>query len=273
MSVSQTTIERSVTVSGSAAKCWQNLTEPESVRLWFADLEGSLTHPGAQFAFHFGDGDFFTGCVLNRREPAMLQFEWQFMGVGGTSSIAWLVEPLDAHRSILRVSDEGEYSERAVTELSEGWDDFLSRLARKMATGENARYRWSEQIDTGAIAATDSRTALAKVRDLTWWRKMFPGSAAGVLPSSDGAVILFADPAWSGHETRAKVRVTERSNGSGISVSHAGWLNLAQEIQFDERKRFAGLWATALRHIQDEFEGAGSVGATCEFKFSKSLGS
>jgi len=272
MSVTQTNIERSVPIRGSLAECWRNLTEGESIRLWFADLEGSLDHPGAKFSFHFGDGDFFSGCVLSLQEPTMLRLEWQFMAIGGVSSITWNLQAVDAHNSILKVSDEGEYSEGAVAELGEGWEDFLSRLARKMATGENTRYRWSEQIDTGVIVAANMGKVLARVRDLAWWRSMFPSSAAGVLPSPEGAAVLFADPAWSGRGTRAKVSVTERTGGSGISVSHTGWLNLAQEIQFDERKRFAGLWATALRHIQDEFKN-GTAGSAGQREFSRSLGS
>ncbi len=273
MPTAQRTIERSVAICGSLAECWRNLTEPESIRLWFADVEGGLDRPGAKFSFHFGDGDFFSGRVLTRQEPAMLRFEWQFMGVGGVSSIAYCLHGVDAHNSILKVSDEGEYSDRAVVELSEGWDDFLSRLARKMATGENARYRWSEQIDTGVIVTADVPSALAKVRDAAWWQAVFPKNTVGVSAVPDGAAVVFGDAAWSGHETEANVKVTERSGGAGISVSHAGWLSLSREIQFDERKRFAGLWATALRRIQDGFNTDGSACSVSQLELSQSLGS
>jgi len=35
--------------------------------------------------------------------------------------------------------------------LSEGWEDFLSRLVKFIETGKSTRFRWSETISVGAV--------------------------------------------------------------------------------------------------------------------------
>src|SRR6266404_3454528 len=136
----QRTVIRQVKIAATADDCWQNLTRPELLAKWFADIDSDLLLPGSDFEFHFGDGDFFSGSVDVMESPLLFQLHWQFMATGVTSKIAFHLFPLKQETEVT-VIDQGDYSYQGALELHEGWDDFLERFKRAITTGVNARYR------------------------------------------------------------------------------------------------------------------------------------
>jgi uncharacterized protein YndB with AHSA1/START domain len=242
-------IVRQITVAAGVETCWRHVTEPALVGEWFADVQGRLA-AGEPYVCDFGDGDYFAGIVQRREPPVFFQLTWQFMGVGTESLIGVHLLPTGPAETEVSVVDTGEYSTGGAGELRDGWEDFLARLKRRVETGTPSRYRWSESIGTGAIFARGVTEIAPMLLDASVWSCAFPAAQVTLDPS--GGVLTLADPAWDGGSTRATLRVLPRRIGSGLSVSHDGWasLPLPPDAQLAERRRYAGLWATALARLE-----------------------
>jgi len=240
-------------IPGDAGRCWQYLTDPRLLSQWFADSDQVKLLEPVQFAF--GDGDFFAGTILELEEPTYIRLAWKFMNVGSPSDISLFLCPLDGKTEVT-VLDRGEYTPRAVQELREGWRDFLSRLERRITTGENSRYLWSPDISIGAVVQCDKRVIVRTLRDASWWRDAFPKSTPALLITGHGdesVQAIFQEAEWSGRQAKATVEIAARRDGLGVSVMHTGWADLPVDIQLDERRRFAGLWQNALLKLEHRF--------------------
>jgi uncharacterized protein YndB with AHSA1/START domain len=241
------TVVRQLCVSASIDTCWGYLTNNALVSKWFADVSGEIS-PGASYEFHFGDGDFFRGATDLMEPPTHLGIWWRFMGVGATSRIDFHLLDHPGGTDIA-VVDRGSYSRHSALELREGWDDFFSRLKRSIETGANTRYRWSEVIGTGAVLKIPPSEIESILSRTEWWNRGFPASRIQFEPESGGGLV-FADDAWKGRVTRARVVVSASPDGSAVSVSHAGWADLPESLRYEERKRYAELWAAALASLE-----------------------
>ena len=251
-----------VVVPGDAGHCWRYLSDPRLVSEWFADTDQiRLNHP-VQFAF--GDGDYFAGTILEFEEPTFIRLVWKFMNVGAASDISLFLCPLE-DKTEVTVLDRGEYTPRAVKELREGWRDFLSRLERRIATGENSRYRWTADICIGAVVQCDKLSIVRSLRDISWWRDAFPHSNPVLLMPDRGdesIQAIFQEAEWAGRQTEATVKIGARRDGLGISVMHTGWAELPLDIQLDARRRLATLWQHALLKLEHRFEVNGKCHST-----------
>jgi uncharacterized protein YndB with AHSA1/START domain len=248
-----------VIVPGDVGHCWRYISDPRLVSEWFADTDRIRLKEPVQFAF--GDGDFFDGTVLEYEEPTFIRLVWKFMGVGALSDISFFLCPLDGKTEVT-VLDRGEYTTRTVAELREGWRDFLSRLERRIRTGDNSRYRWcigdgdGPDISLEAVVQCDKLLIVRTLRDVGWWRDAFPQSNPVLLTPSRGdesVQAIFQEAEWSGQQTRATVEIEARRDGLGISVVHSGWTQLPPDIQLDARRRLAALWAHALLKLERRF--------------------
>jgi uncharacterized protein YndB with AHSA1/START domain len=241
------TVVRQVEVAADREHTWDCLTRAQLVEQWFADT--SMLEPAAPFRFSFGDGDFFTGRVLEWEAPSTLRLEWRFMGLGPRFEITFLLTPLDARTTEVTVVDRGALSLEELHSLREGWQDFLGRLARFAATGERARYRWSETIGVGALLEGSRRPE--EIDHPSWWRAVFPDAAVELQRLEGGEVLAsFRDDRWEGRTTEALAAIAESPQGLYLGVTHRGWSALASEIQLDERRRYAGLWREALAGLE-----------------------
>jgi uncharacterized protein YndB with AHSA1/START domain len=242
-----------VVVPGPVENCWKYLSDPRLVSEWFADTDQIELQRSVHFAF--GDGDYFSGTIVEVEEPTFIRLTWKFMNLGAFSEISFFLCPLKRNTEVT-VVDRGEYTAEGVTDLREGWGDFLSRLERRIRTGENSRYRWSPDICIGALVQCDSLSLLRTLRDLSWWRAIFPESVHTVLTESDdddSVQAIFEQPAWSGRQTQAVVEITRKRHGIGVSVKHTGWAGLPQDLQLDARRQFAALWQEALLKLERRF--------------------
>src|SRR5205823_3337362 len=100
----------------------------------------------------FGDGDFFTGIVLNWEAPISLHLSWRFMGVGPEFEVRFSLLS-QGEQTEVSVQDHGALTSEEAEGLHQGWEDFLMRLEQVIRTGQNSRYRWTEVISASSFAA------------------------------------------------------------------------------------------------------------------------
>jgi uncharacterized protein YndB with AHSA1/START domain len=256
-----------VIVPGDAGHCWRYVSDRRLLSEWFADTDRIKLKEPVQFAF--GDGDFFDGTVLEFEELTFIRLVWKFMGVGAVSDVSFFLCPVDGKTEVT-VLDRGEYTTRTVALLREGWRDFLSRLERRITTGENSRYRWriadgdGPGISIEAVVQCDKLLMVGILRDVSWWRDAFPQSTVLLMPGRDDESVqaIFQEADWSGQQTKATVEIEARRDGLGITVTHTGWTQLPPDIQLDARKRLAALWQKALLKLEHRFAVKGKCHST-----------
>lgn len=242
------TIVRQISVCTTVDECWRYLTDPHLIGEWFADTLGSFGQNDG-FEFHFGDGDFFRGVVGSADAPVSLRFRWHFMGAGLASDIEYALLPLPDGKTLVSVIDRGEHTAAGAAEMCEGWDDFLSRLERRIRTGENSRYRWTETIGCAAAMRVTPDHAREFLRNPGVW-SVFPQTDVTV-DETDGALnVTMTNPAWDGRTTDVSLRFRPNRAGACVSVVHRGFDRLNEALQFDERKRYAGYWAAFLAELE-----------------------
>ncbi|BDC50496.1 hypothetical protein F183_A28120 [Bryobacterales bacterium F-183] len=246
--VERRSITRAVSIRAGVAHVWHCLTTTQAIEQWFADVKGSY-EVGATCEMHFGDGDFFEVTTLAAVPMISLRWSWRFWGVGGLSDIEFLLAAEDDSCRVT-VVDAGEYSERGVSELEEGWDDFLGRLRSYAETGKNARYRWSESIGAAMVSHRSPLELWEIVGEPQWWERGFPTYSVELTANEDDLVARFCSGAWGGASTTAVMSVVRRLDGVALSVQHGGWLSLPSTVQFEERRTVALLWAKALRELE-----------------------
>jgi uncharacterized protein YndB with AHSA1/START domain len=239
-------------IPASVEEVWRHLTEGALLREWFADTEG--LKPQGDFVFNFGDGDFFSGQVLEWDAPHFLRFKWKFMGVGQTFDIRYMLRRMvEAKSTRLTVRDEGALTPEEAEGLVEGWEDFLMRLERRIQTQEPTRYSWSQTINVTALLGKTASVAIDTFQNQAWWQKNFPETRAS-LAAANGNALKFdlRDEAWNGVELTVKIALRQCEGAAYAEVNHDGWTTLAPERQIAERRRYAQLWAQALRQLERE---------------------
>jgi uncharacterized protein YndB with AHSA1/START domain len=242
------TIVRQITVPAPIEDCWRALNDADRISLWFADVTGVVSE-GGTFEFHFGDGDFFRGAVHEADPPAGLRFWWKFMGVGPQSEIEYALLPLADNKTLVSVIDRGEHSSAGAQEMCEGWDDFLARLERSIRTGDNCRYRWTESISCTAVVPSMVQELRERlIRQAAW--SGFPDAAVSIQEAGTELAVTMSTPAWSGLTTAATLGLREVAESVQLSVVHRGFDRLHEDVQFRERKRYAGYWAAFLAQLE-----------------------
>ncbi|HEU4767103.1 MAG TPA: SRPBCC domain-containing protein, partial [Pyrinomonadaceae bacterium] len=205
------------------------------------------------FVFDFGDGDFFSGRVVQWHQPTSLGFTWKFLGVGQTSRIDYTLKSEGESTSLI-LRDHGALTPEEALGLDEGWDDFLMRLTRRIETGQPCRYRWSETFGGAAFLGSDTPITVNDFDD-QWWRTNFPGiqiTPDPVQPNASNAKrFIVRDDAWGDLTTTVTIRVRHLPGGDWASVSHEGWIKFPESEQVGERRRFARLWENALRRLEE----------------------
>ena len=233
---------------------WRYLTDGILLTQWFATTDG--LRPNGGFVFDFGDGDFFSGEVVQWQEPTRLGFTWKFLGVGQTSRIDYSLQS-EGDSTFLILRDHGASTPEEAVGLDEGWDDFLMRLTRRIETGEPCRYRWSETFGGAAFLGSDSPVTVDDF-DYEWWGQNFPGIPVTPDPvqpsaSNEKRFIVRDDTwaAWGDLTTTVTIRVRRMPGGVWASVSHVGWTRFPESEQVGERRRFARLWENTLRRLEE----------------------
>jgi uncharacterized protein YndB with AHSA1/START domain len=243
------TVESCVNIAASPAVCWPFLNDPLLRAEWFADTFPLDTNDGATVDLKFGDGDFFRVTTVDVEEPASLSWTWRFMGIGASSDIEFRLTGHDGGTRVT-VRDLGEYSESGVSELEEGWADFLSRLRKRIETGANSRYQWNQSIGASVVVGANPGTLLRTLGDHALWATYFPETEVHIKETADGVRLEFRRSEYGGVPTIARLSLSGGDSGFHLSVSHEGWLQLSQDCRIAERRRAAENWARLLAHLE-----------------------
>jgi uncharacterized protein YndB with AHSA1/START domain len=256
-----------VTVPVVVERLWSALTKRELVCRWFGDLSEDLV-PGAKVRLDFGDADFFAIDNISLSFPTRLTYGWSFLGTGPRDAISWQLDPQSDGCCVVTVTDsEPLRSGEAVSELREGWSDFLERLQRFLANGETSRYDWRRAFEGSIELPTPAKNAwrllFARETLRKWFPFPIPGHCAGGPQefSEESRAVQFQGE----FELRCEVRESEwlnatcchlhvesRDCGSILIVSHTGWEDISSNPSYcmSQRRAFGERWIHALQQAK-----------------------
>jgi uncharacterized protein YndB with AHSA1/START domain len=239
--------------------CWDLITRPEQVGMWFGDLSDDLA-TSATARLDFGDGDFFTIHGVQAHAPNSLAYSWRFLDMGATSEISWQISGRDGDLTVELKDRSPQRSEAAAEELREGWLDFLQRLDAFVATGNVTRYDFRREFD-GAIELNISTDELAKMVATAGglFDLIVPvlraANESGEIPSisavhedTDLAIRFdLAEVAWE-QPTLCSIYCKEKGQGSAIVVRQTGWDKISsdQGLCISRRRFYSARWRDAL---------------------------
>ena len=245
------TVVKEKLIPAGIDEVWKFLTDGPLLTQWFATTDG--LKPDGGFVFEFGDGDFFSGRVVEWQKPATLGITWKFLGTGHGSRIDYSLQA-DGESTFLTLRDNGALTPDEAVGLDEGWDDFLMRLIRRIETGQPTRYRWTETFGGAAFVGHESPIEVDAF-DEQWWRTNFPGIHVALDPvqpnESNTKRFIVRDDSWGELTTTATLRVRQLAGSFWATVSHEGWVKFAEAAQLPERRRFARLWERALKRLEE----------------------
>jgi len=134
-------IEREVVIEAPVDVVWRTVTEPDRMRLWFADRVDLVIEPGAHGYMEFGDqgGPVVVETVA---PPTRFSFRWNHpVGeepvAGNSMLVEFTLTAEGAERTRLRVVESGHEmrdwpeaeKQRYADEHRDGWGEFFDRLA------------------------------------------------------------------------------------------------------------------------------------------------
>jgi len=134
-------IDRDIVIEAPVDVVWRTITEPEQMSQWFADRVDLVIEPGAHGYMEFGDqGGPVVVEVVDR--PKRFSFRWNHPRgeepvPGNSMLVEFTLTQEGDERTRLRVVETGHElcdwpdaeKQRYADEHSEGWVEFLDRLA------------------------------------------------------------------------------------------------------------------------------------------------
>jgi uncharacterized protein YndB with AHSA1/START domain len=137
-------IEQEIVIDAPVEVVWRTITEPDQIRLWFADRVELEVKPGARGYMGFGEqgGPVMVEAV---DPPTRFSFRWNHPAgeepAAGNSLLVEFTLVGEGERTRLRVVESGLNQlpwpevdkQRYADEHNGGWGEFLDRLARLRA--------------------------------------------------------------------------------------------------------------------------------------------
>ena len=138
-------IDRDILIEAPVEVVWRTITEPDQMSQWFATRVDLVVEPGAHGYMEFGDqGGPVVVEVVD--PPARFSFRWNHPRgeepvAGNSMLVEFTLTPVGAERTRLRVVESGHElcdwpdaeKQRYADEHSEGWVEYLERLATLLA--------------------------------------------------------------------------------------------------------------------------------------------
>ena len=139
------TIEREILIEAPVKVVWRTITEPDQLSQWFADRVELVVEPGAHGSMEFGDqgGPVVVEIV---DPPTCFSFRWNYPAgeepvAGNSMLVEFTLTQEGDERTRLRVVESGHElcdwpdaeKQRYADEHSEGWVEYLERLATLLA--------------------------------------------------------------------------------------------------------------------------------------------
>jgi uncharacterized protein YndB with AHSA1/START domain len=230
-------------------KVWDYLTKPELLAKWFADT--SYFGPDAPVHMETGDGDFFSGRVVEWEPGIVLGLRWKFVGCGPEYEVRFSMLRRKQGTE-LTVQDRGALTVEEAECLRVGWSEFLMRFEKALLKNVNARFNWRKALTfTIRVAETKREPLAAALNDPFWYQAALAGARAQIHePRGNEFNATVTHEAWGGVETRARVRLKNIRGVDYAFVAHEGWAELPAELALAERRRFVGVWINALSDFQ-----------------------
>jgi uncharacterized protein YndB with AHSA1/START domain len=270
-------VRASIAVDRPVDDAWRALTDPSAVRQWLGTIQP--LQPGGPAHLDFGDGDFFTLHVHEVRPPGALDYTWRFLGIGPEAFVQWRCVP-EGDGCLVAVTDrESERTPSSVTELGEGWADFLMRLEHFLSTGERSRYTWRPSFDASIELTSPPDVAYEALFTYGvggWYTPvngtpcLAPGIPYCFAYDREPLTFQFAHIEWKpptgvrleidgpgwGRPTVCDLRFLPRSCGALLQVHHGGWdaIDATDRERRNLRKRFASFWIDTLVRVADAVE-------------------
>lgn len=264
------TVEVRRDLTAPADKVWRALTDPSAVAAWFGNLSAPLDG-GGNVRLEFGDGDFFLLEDIQLNPPHSLQYSWRFLGIGPLDTIRWTLVTAGNHCAVTVTDRESERSAEEALQLGKGWLDFTRRLRDYLQKGKTTRYAWRHDFDGSIELPCDIERVRAKLLSRaaqSRWLPLPDGAALEAGASFDNAdggtpsrlVVTSAEwgtphsisfrlagPDWE-RPTECQLKLSARSRGALLSVSHTGWraISADRDYQKQQRRRFCDFWISLL---------------------------
>ena len=226
-------------------KVWDYLTKPELLAKWFADTEHF--GPDAPVYMEVGDGDFFSGRVIEWDPGIILAVRWKFVGCGPEYEVRFSLLRRKQGTE-LTVQDRGALSVEEAECLRVGWSEFLMRFEKSLLKDVNTRYSWRKAfVFTIRVDETKQELLKAALNDPRWYQAALAGVRAQIHePHGHEIAATITHDAWGDVETHARVKLKNIRGVDYAYVAHEGWPELPAELAEAERRRFVGIWINAL---------------------------
>lgn len=230
-------------------RVWDYLSKPELLAKWFADT--SYIGPDAPIYMETGDGDFFSGRVVEWDPGIVLGLRWKFMGCGPEYEVRFSMLRRKQGTE-LTVQDRGAITVEEAQCLRVGWSEFLMRFEKSLLKNVTTRFNWRKSLNiTIRIAEKKQQLLAAALHDPRWYQAALAGVRAQIqeLRGNEIAANITHD-AWGDVATCARVKLKDIRGARYAYVAHEGWLELPAKLAQAERKRFVGIWINALSDFQ-----------------------
>jgi uncharacterized protein YndB with AHSA1/START domain len=226
-------------------KVWDYLTKPELLAKWFADTE--YFGPDAPVYMEIGDGDFFSGRVIEWDPGIILAVRWKFNGGEPEYEVRFSLLRRKQGTE-LTVQDRGALSVEEAECLRVGWSEFLMRFEKSLVKDVNTRYSWRKAL-VFSIRVDETKKELLKaaLNDPRWYQDALSGVRAQIHePSGDEIAATLTNDAWGNVETQVSIKLKNIRGADYAYMAHEGWPELPAELGESERKRFVRIWVDAL---------------------------
>ena len=241
-------------------KVWDHLTKPELLAKWFADT--LYLGPEAPVYLETGDGDFFSGRVVEWDPGIVLGLRWKFMGAGPEYEVRYSLLRRKQGTE-LTVQDRGALTVEEAECLRVGWSEFLMRFEKSLLKNVNTRFNWRKAVNiTIRVAESKHELLAAALHDPRWYQAALAGVRAQVHePRVNEIAATIRHDAWGDAATRARVKLKNIRGVDYAYVAHEGWVELPSKLAQAERRRFVDVWLNALSDFQSTEVAARSVAA------------
>ena len=226
-------------------KVWDYLTKPELLAKWFADT--SYFGPDAPVYMETGAGDFFSGKVIEWDPGIILGVRWKFLGCGPEYEVRFSLLRRKQGTE-LTVQDRGAITVEEAECLRVGWSEFLMRFEKALVKNVNARFNWRKALTLTVRLAEKQRELLATALNAPTWYPLALGGVRAQIhePRENEINATITHDAWGDAETRVRVRLRNIRGVDYAYVAHEGWAELPAQLALSERRRFVGIWLSAL---------------------------
>jgi uncharacterized protein YndB with AHSA1/START domain len=234
-------------------KVWDYLTKPELLAKWFADTSHFM--PDGPVRMDFGDGDFFSGKVVEWDPGIILGLRWQFVGQGPEYEVRYSMLGRKQGTE-LSVQDRGAITRAEAECLRVGWSEFLLRLDKAIVKNVSTRFNWRKALTfTSSVEAAKREALAAALNDPSWYQTSLAGVHARIHESPEDEInSTLTHEAWGPLETRARVRLRKIRGVDYALVAHEGWPQLPSKLAEEERRRFVTVWLGALAEFSVKFQ-------------------